>query len=356
MANTQAARVSPAQAAQNFAQMTRQNFQTLPSIAGAEQSTVQFNLPKVRLTSRIRVLVNAVVNVKHATLTSYTPAPFAPFTLLRRVQIDMNNGFSPFKVAGRELLWYSLPQDHANTLTSATSGRGKVVQGLTASAAGTDNTVRFVLDLPLTLNDRDPIGIVLTQNDETTVTVTIDIDKVTNLLADNTGFTVALKSMTLSPMVESFTVPALPEAFPDLSVLKLVQSTRQAITGSGPVTVKMPTGQTYRKLIIFIEDNNGGVDDTSITGDIEIAFNQADTPYRISPALLAAINQEQYGITLPKGMYIFDFSYQGWANYGGARDYIDTEKLTEFWIQFNAAAAGNVTVVSETLARLRSAQ
>lgn len=356
MASNQASgtRVSPAQAALNFAQMTRQNYQTLPAIAGAPSSTVTFNLPKVRLTSRVRVMVEAVLNVKHASQTSYTPAALAPYTMFRKVAIDMNNGFSPFNTSGKELYMYSLMSQDANILSPKTSGRGKVVQALGASASGVDNTVRFLLDLPLTLNDRDPIGLVLTQNQETTVTITLDIDKADTLVKDTAGFTLDLKNIVITPMVETFSVPALAEAFPDLSVLKLVMSTRQAISGSGPQTLKLPTGQTYRKFAMLIEDANGGVIDSDLTGDLEIVFNQADTPYRINAKTLAAINHEQYRMPLPQGIYTFDFSYQGVAGYSGSRDYIDTERLTEFWVKFNAKNAGNVTVVYETLTRLRS--
>src|SRR5690625_384646 len=96
-------RLTPQQRAQLFAQTTRQNWQMIPSRTGGEGETVQFDLPKVRLTSRVRLLVEAKVTATHPSESSYTPAPFAPFTALRRVTVDMNNGFSPFSVSGREL-------------------------------------------------------------------------------------------------------------------------------------------------------------------------------------------------------------------------------------------------------------
>jgi hypothetical protein len=55
------------------------------------------------------------------------------------------------------------------------------------------------------------------------------------------------------------------------------------------------------------------------------------------------------------GYFAFDFSTQGIANLGGSRDYIDTEKLQEFWLKINFKnLTGNsnyVYVVSEKLAR-----
>lgn len=347
-------KTNPAVAAQLFAQMTRQNYQTLPAVAGAASSTVSFNIPKVRLTSRVRLLVEATLNVVHASNTTYTAPAFGPYKMLRKVSIDMNNGFSPFSVSGGDLYMYSLMRDNAAILTSSTSGRGKVVQGLTASSGGgTNNTVRMLVDLPLTLNDRDPVGMVLTQNQETTVTITVDIDAATALLGSTSGYTATLSNIVITPMVESFSIPATPDAFPDLSVLKLVQASKQTISGSGQQTFKLPVGTTYRKMAFFIETASGGETDANITGDIELVFNQADIPYRLNAKTLAAINHEQFGTVLPTGVYAFDFAYQGISGYANARDYIDTERLTEFWLRFNAAAAGNVTVVYETLSRLR---
>ncbi|MNM27068.1 hypothetical protein D3C81_375500 [compost metagenome] len=356
MATTQKQQITPAMAAQNFAQATRQNMQMLPAIAGAESSTISFNLPKVRLTSKVRVMVEATVNVKHASATIYTPPAFGPYALIRKVGIEVQNGFRPFNVSGEELQMMNYLDNDSQIYVPQTSGRGKVVQGVAASAAGVDNVIRFPLELPFTLNDRDPIGMILTQNQETTVSVTIDTNAVTSLLANTSGYTVVLKSLTFTPMVESFTIPASELAFPDLSILKMVQSSRQSIAGAGEQTIKLPTGQTYRRIAIYLDNGSGvGLDDSAITGNFEVLFNQADTPYKVSPKQLAAINHEQYGRPLPNGLYAFDFTYQGFANFGGSRDYVDTQRLTEFWIKFVAPAAGNVTVVYETLSQMQGA-
>lgn len=349
------AKLTPQESGQLFATHTRLNNQMLPSIAGGEGNTTSFNIPKVRLTSKIRLLIEATVNVKHASQTSYVPTAFGPFSLIRRIGVEMNNGFNPFTVSGEQLYLYSLMRQNANILTPATSGRGKVVQGLTASAAGTNNTIRFVADLPLSLNDRDAVGLVLTQNQETTVTVNVDVDNGNKLLKSPAGYTVAISGISITPMVESFSIPAIDDAYPDLSVLKLVQASKQALPGGGLQTFKFPVGTTYRKFAFYVEDANGGVTDDSLTGDIEMLFNQADRPYKINPKILAAINHEQFGSPLPQGMYAFDLSYQGWSNYGSSRDLIDTERLTEMWLQFQTAAAGNVTVVYEQLSRMRQA-
>lgn len=351
-------KLTPQERNQYFSQMTRQNWQITPMKTGSGATlgeTVQFDVPKVRLTSRLRLLVTGTLKATHATNTTFAAHDFAPFNLIRRVNVDLNNGFSPFTISGAELYQYSLVRDNAIVMQRQESGRAKVVMGTKASAAGATNQISFLADLPLVLNDRDPVGLVVAQNQETTISVTVDfVDDAKVIASGGSGYTFDVTNLKVVPMVESFTIPPVPEAFPDISILKLVQASREAIASAGTFHVALPTGYTYRKLIFYITDENGvGVKDTDLTGNIEIVLNQADTPYRIAAEHLAKINHEQFGMPLPQGMYAWDFSYQGIANMGGSRDYFDTEKLTEFWIRFNAPFKGQITCVYELLSRLR---
>lgn len=346
--------VNPAQRAMLFAQMTRQHMQTDGAIAGTENGTTKFRLNKVRLTNRVRVEVACDLTVTHASNTTYTPAALAPYTAIRRVAVDLNNGFNPFIVSGPELYMYSLMADHSSTLNRATSGRGKVVQPLVASASGAVNKVRFLFDLPMALNDRDPVSLIVTQNQQTSVDVTIDFATGAALLDGTAGYTATMSNIVVTPLQESFSVPPVAEARPDIGILKLVQSTNESISGAKNMTVKLPTGMTFRKLAWYITDASGvGVADSAISGNFELVLNQSDTPYVIKPSILAAVNHEQFRNVLPQGMWALDMSYQGMANYGGLRDYIDTEQLTEFWLRFNAPAAGNIVVVYEQLSKLQ---
>lgn len=343
----------------NFAQLTRQHWQVSPMKTGSGAAlgdTVQFDLPKVKLTSKIRLLVTGKLNAKHASATAFEPAPFAPYNLIRRVTVDLNNGFSPFQITGQELMMISYVRHNAFVVQRQESGRAKTVMGTKASASGVNNEISFLVDLPLTLNDRDPVGLIVTQHQETTVSVTVDFVDNANIVTTNaTGFTLALSDLKVEPLVESFSIPSVADAFPDISVLKLVQASREPISGAGQHYVDLPVGYTYRKLAFLVTDENGvGIADKDLTGNIEIVLNQADIPYRLTASHLSKINHEQFGTTLPQGMYAFDFSYQGISGLGGARDYFDTERLTEFWLRMNPPVKGNITVVYELLSRLRA--
>lgn len=336
--------LSPAQKASLFAQATRQNWQPMPSQVLTEGSSVSFNIPKVRLLSRVLLAISGTFRATHATITSLTAARFAPWPLIRRATVQINNGFNPFQVEGGGVYLYDslYNGDNLDAITTL---------GSTASAGGTTNTLDMLLELPLVLNDRDPVGLVLAQNQETVITVNLDFATIASLFT-NSGLTIDQTNITVTPIVETYSIPAAVEAIPDLSVLKIVQDQTYNLPTAGTNIIKMPVGLTYRKLVLNLEDATGaGLTDAQL-GNISLIFNQADTPYKIPGSVLRKMNAKMYGKTLPAGVVVFDFSNQGLPNYGGARDYIDTERLTEFWIQVEPTVAGSCQVVSETLARL----
>lgn len=354
MAQTQP--LTAQQRAARFMAATRQTIQSLPSqIVTGEQTTIQFSLPKARLLSKIYLEVDAVATVKANTGQSVVLDAMSPYKILRRVSLDLNNGFSPFIIPGRDLFLYNLDRLNPNVLLPGSAAKQMNLVQNAASAAGVDNRIKFMIELPLTLNDRDAVGYVMLQNAETSVNLTIDVDKVANAYALNSsnGETATFKSMTITPVLETYTIPPDPNSIPDLSVLKLVSSKTDTFAGNGQNITKLQVGTIYRKLLLYLQDNNGNpLTDADFQGNLELIFNQADIPYSIKPSVLSAKNHSQLGYCLPDGVYLFDFTYQGIPNLGGTRDYVDTERLTEFWVRFNTVKAGQITVISETLSRL----
>jgi hypothetical protein len=347
--------LSAQQRAANFATMTRQTLQMLPSkTAQGEITTLQFELPKARLMSRIVIEVEAVANLKSANST-IPLSTYSPYAILRRISLDLNNGFSPFVISGRDAYMYNINRLNPDALfPSTTNARSLAYVENGASAGGTDRKIKFRLELPVTLNDRDPVGLILLQNQETNVQLTIDTDNLSKAYAPAAGDVVTFKSLQITPMVETYSIPPMPEAVPDISVLKLVSSKSDTFAGNGQNILTLQTGTVYRKLALYFEDLDGNpLSDDDFQGNIELVFNQADIPYSIKPSLLAARNHSQLGYPLPKGLYVFDFSNQGLPNFGGSRDYIDTERLTMFQVRFSTTKNGKMTSISETLSRLQ---
>jgi hypothetical protein len=340
-----------------FAQATRQNLQTMPTQSiSQENQSLSFTLPKARLLSKIYLNVEAVATLKSNTAAIPLDA-YSPFQILRRVSLDLNNGFMPFIVDGRSLMQYNMVRLNPSVYnTQKVTERAMNYVETAASVGGTDAKIQFTIELPITLNPRDPVGLVLLQNEATQVSLTVDVATLSKAYVPNVANvdSVTFKSLKVTPVVETFTIPSVPQAFPDLSVLKLVSAKGDTFAGGGQNVLKLNVGTIYRKMIVYLEDANGvPFKDIDIQGNIELVFNQSDIPYSIKPSVLAHLNASQLGYNLPDGMFVFDFTNNGIPNLGGSRDYVDTEKLSEFWIRFSSTKSGKITVVSENLARLR---
>lgn len=352
MANAQQ-RLNPSQRAALFAQSTRQYKQELPSMTFKEGETISISLPKTRFLSKISLKVKGTFKASHATKTTFEATNFDKYRLLRQIRMSINNGFNPYQIGGAELYMYNLMNNH---VPKGEDKFGLDTLGKVVSVAGSVNKVAYTLDLPMTLNDRDPVGLIMLQNEQTVVTLSIDGGYLKDMMVDS-DISLSDINIQVTPVIETFSIPMIPDAVPDYSVIKLVNEQIENVVGAGDMIVKLPVGLTYRKIMVFIgSDTSFTPIDHDKLGSFQLVFNQADTPYNISADHIAYENRKAYGGQLPKGCYAFDFSNQGIANLGGGRDYIDTERLTEFWLKMNfkeiTGNANYVYIVAEKLARL----
>lgn len=349
-----AEKLTAQQRANLFVMSTRQNLHNLAKQTVTQGATsMQFTLPKARLLSNVLVTMKAKVKVAHATKTEVAINPLNVHRLINRYSIDLNNGFMPYSISGEGAFLLNAINPTAKVLFQ-NSAYYHCPEKLVASPEGTVNELKFTVQLPVTLNRRDPIGLILLQSESTVVDLRMDVANAVNMFTENmSGYTFNLESLEALPMIETFSVPASANAYPDLSVLKLCQDRTDTITSAGQQIVKMQTGTIYRKIILYITDENGKpATEDFVQSNLEIVFNQADCNISVNPVSLRALNAFDLGTDIPEGVYIFDFSNQGTPNYSGTRDYIDSEKLTEMWLRFNAKAQGKVKIITECLARL----
>ena len=341
-----------------FAQATRQNLQGLgKKTVTSGGSTITFQIPKARLLSKIMLDIDIKFKLKHASKTELETDAFTPFRPIRRLSLDLNNGFSPFVIGGMELAVLQAIRQNSNMVypqTVDTNGYCYAPEKLTASTDGAENKVHTTLEVATTLNDRDATGLILTQSNETNIELKLDFASETEFVNGADGFSVEVVEISVKPTVESFSIPAVRDAFPDLSVLKLSTSRTESFPGNGQNLINLSTGTIYRKLAFIIEDMDGKpFTDEDFTSNIELIFNQADVNYSVPAEMLRHINCLQHGRMHPAGIYIFDFSYNGTSNYGGTRDYIDAEMLTMLQLRFNSSKAGRIRIISENIARLQ---
>ena len=340
-----------------FAQATRQNIQGMAKkkiTQGA--TTVSFEIPKARLLSKIWLEIDYKFKLTSSSVTSVNTSKLTPYAPIRRISLDLNNGWSPYVLDGKSyaVLAGMRQQSHV-VYPQGVSEKGFCYcpDTLAVSSSGASNTMRTTIELPLCLNDRDPIGIILAQSPETLIEVKVDFEPESSMIPLEDGVTLEVEEITVQPIVETFSIPAVQEAFPDISVVKLCTSRTEMFAGNGQNLIDLVTGTIYRKIAFIIEDLDGNpFSDDDITSNIDLIFNTADVNYSIPPKLIRHKNEMQFGEEQPKGVYIFDFSDNGIPNYGGTRDYIDSTKLTMFQVRFNSNKAGRIRIVSENLARL----
>lgn len=356
-------KITAQQRAMLFGASTRQHYQTLGSqtINGGAQS-VSFRFPKSRLVAGVKLHVKGTLSASGAGEGFNWKHDLGIYDILRRVSIDFNNGFNPIVVAGSEMALINMLYPNPEMVLPSYTGNKTLCKAPASLEAGIDAEhgdydFEFVLDIPLTLNYRDPVGLILAQNGETSIDLICDFDNLSNLVVGDEysggiSYNGVYKNVKITPMITSYSIPADTRAFPDLSVLKVVDSRNEAVT-SGQNYIKLPVGMIYRKLILkFVDENGQPMKEEDITSNIELILNTADTPYSITPAMLRFENTRQAGMKMPEGVYFFSFDYQGMLGYGGSRDYIDTERVSEFAVRFTSGKVGKVYIIAEKLSRL----
>lgn len=334
-----------------FAQATRQNIQGMAKKKITQGATsISFEIPKARLLSKIWLEIDYDVNI--VTSGNVPTDMFTPYQAIRRISLDLNNGWSPYVLDGKSYAILSAMRQQSHVVYPQHDSETGFCYCPEKFANG-QNKMRATIELPLCLNDRDPIGIILAQSPETLIEVKIDFETENAMFNLEDGDNVTINEITVQPVVETFSIPAVQEAFPDISVVKLCTSRTEMFAGNGQNLIDLVTGTIYRKIAFIIEDLDGNpFSDDDITSNIDLIFNTADVNYSVPPKLIRHKNITQFGKEQPKGVYIFDFSDNGIPNYGGTRDYIDSTKLTMFQVRFNSNKAGRIRIVSENLARL----
>lgn len=352
-------KVTAQERAQLFAASTRQHYQMIgqKEIVGGAQ-TIEFEVPKARILHNLKVLVEADVKLTGTAGTKAFVHKLSPYDIFRQVVINFNNGFKPIQVSGSELAMNNMLYTEPQMVLPSTDGKTLCTapNGLTASTSGTSNKIKFMLDIPIGINYRDPTALVMVQNQETLVTLSLDVGYAGALIGNPADYTADFTSIKVSCMATTYSIPGDSRCWPDFSVLKILSSNNYHIT-QGQNYIVLPGGMIYRKMILKFEDENGAPMSVSdITSNIELILNTADTPYSISPAMLKEIDKMQSGIEFPEGCFYFSWDYQGQNGYGGARDLLDCERVTEFAVRFSSGKAGKLTVIGEKLSRLVSQQ
>lgn len=325
----------------NFMAATRQNWLSIPSKTVTLSSMTQFDLPKVGLLGRLWLTFKGTMTLDDKA----TPANVAlksamggtPFGIIKELRVKINSGLTIVKIPGYHLFLHNLLHqrsqypDVVGTSLDAGYANSRAYAFAVASAnGGTANTWRFTMEVPIAINEKDPIGLLLLQTSDTVVTVEIDWAADTDMFTLAGGATAVLSAATVTPAMEVFSVPVRKEDRPALDTVHALIYNDKPISSTGEFIAEFERGNIYMRVLNRALLNGSIAGLTDIT-QLAIRYNGNQYPYQqLDADTFAAIQRARYGRDMPQGVFVWDWFYQGVPGYGSARDWINSGALTEF--------------------------
>lgn len=308
----------------NFNGMTRRKIipmGTLTKPVAGGQSTFQA-LPKTGYLARLYLAIRGTVA---GTVTG--PNALGMASIVRRVRVYLNSGLDVFNVSGagyHYLLRQSFDQPSIDPVAQSN-----------ARSAVTATTFNLDMVVPIAMNMRDPLGLLLLQSESTLVTVQVDWES--DVVVATGGPTV---TGTCVIWGEIFTVPPSATDQPPTNVVHQILEETIAIAGAGDVTYVWPRGGVYLQLYHGYGMAQAGVDSfnrykvraaqSDFIQDTDLTYLDMGKMFQTGLARLAG--------TIPMDLY----ASAGLGMYDLMRDTIDTSRLTDIASVITATGAGTL--------------
>lgn len=262
--------------------------------------------------------------------------------VVQRVTLKLNSGTVVFSLSGAN--YHYLFRDVIDAGYVDVCGQTNARDAITPTA--------FILDMviPLTVNLRDPIGILLTQNRQTTLT--LEIEWTADATVTSTG-TFLTNIFTVTPHLLTFSVPPNPGSMPPLRYIHQVVDQQQVISGAGDWVYDIPRGNTYMRIILGVGIGATGADSWNTA---KMRVNQSQYIFDMTPASQQIMFWYLHGRVRELGQIIFDFlGTSGLGSYGTTRDLYDSNRTTDFQTVVDVTTGLTAYVVREQLIDLRAA-
>lgn len=322
-------------AAPPFDRATRLSFVPLAAInrpAGGGLSP-GIELPTNGLLAGLHLSIRGTVG---GTVGAVNAAGFA--SIVRNVVLKLNSGTVVWSMGG--IAYHYLYRDGIDSayvdVVSQTNARDPVT------------AIATILDMviPLMVNERDPIGLLLLQNRQTVLTLEIEWETDANVTATGT-FT----SFQVIPTLLSFSVPVNPASNPPLRWLHVVTAEQRSIAGAGQVTYDVPRGNTYMRIIHGAGIAASGADSWTRAA---LRVNQTQYLMDFTPLSMEMFFRRQTGRARELGMILFDFiTTSGLGMYGTTRDLYNSRRTTDMQTVIDVSGAITLYTVREQLIDLR---
>lgn len=291
---------------------------------------VNFQLPRTGFLARIYLAIRGSIT---GTLTA--PNPLGRASIVRRVRLTANSGVDTFNVSGAG--YHYLLREYVDL------ERDAVPQSNALTAVGTG---AFNLDMviPVGVNKRDAVGLLMLQSERTLMTLQVDFE------ADATVATGATVSATVTPYLELFTVPADQANWPPLSVVHQILEDQQSVPAAGTFTYHWPRGHVYLQLLHGL---GIGIPGSDLFTRVNVRVNQADFIQATDVVYLDIERAFSAGTTRLAGTIPIDLmGSSGMGMYDKSRDTINTRLVTDLATVIEATASGTLYSVRRQLVTL----
>ena len=342
----------------SFIQATRQNIAELPTQTYAAGSTkYSFVLPKVGLLSRLFLTIAGTMTTTAGT-GSVALSQFTGYNLIKRIRVLANSGSSIYDVSGYGTYVINRLSARQSVLTDSLFDATTDALVYAAPVAEGANTWKLGLEIPIALNDRDPVGLVMLQNNQTQIVVEIELNAAysTNseyapvLVTGNA--TAAFSAGTIGLSMEYFTVPRDKNDLPAINVIHQYTEESLAISSAGVQNISLLRGNTYVQLIHYAV--LAGTLNSAAIERLRILYNQSEVPYNVNNQVQMLLQRKRYGSDLPLGTFVHDwYMSNGMPNLGNSRDFINSSSVTEFQSELTIASGTTVTAGTSRIATIK---
>lgn len=270
--------------------------------------TTSINLPKTGLLAAIILAIRGSIS---GTLSA--PNALGMASAISRIRLTLNSGIDIYNVSGAG--YHYLLREALESEYTDISGQSNARSAVTAAAFNLD------MIIPVAINMRDPLGLILLQNEQTLLTLNID------WTADATVATGATVTATAIPYIELFTVPVDPQDFPPINIVHQTLEDQQAVSGAQDWVYNWPRGNTYLQVLHGLGIGAAGTD--SFT-KAQIRVNQSDYLQSTDIPYLDLEFRRFRGRARPAGGIFFDLlASSGLGNYGLTRDVFNSALVTD---------------------------
>lgn len=298
-------------------------------------TTLRWDVPKTGILQAMMLVITGTL-----TGTPSTPVATGMAGLISRVRLVANSGINIVDISGvgYHYLLRDMLEHNVDPVPQAT--------GRNASESGALDLSMFI---PVAMNSRDPIGLIQLQNEDTQLTLEVEVAAPTAVANDFTAL-----ALTIQPVLDVYTVPVDPKDWPPFDFAHTITEESLTVSGSGEVRWAWPRGNIYAQVIHGLGIGASGSDAFSYAS---LLVNQTDYIYRnVSAAFLTREFSRYRGRTRLAGVIPFDFlSQSGLGNYGSGRDLLDSRQLTDINSVITATGSGTLYTVKRQLVPLPKA-